>query len=74
MTCPTCHSGEIHAGTTTVTLERDSAIVVIRNVPATVCDTCGDYSLAEAVAAGLCQKAESAINRGAEVEILSYVA
>jgi len=71
ITCPTCHNGQFAQGATTVTLERDGALVIIRNVPAKRCDTCGVYNLSGTVATALYEKAEAAINRDAELEVLS---
>ena len=42
MRCTVCRNGETEPGTTTVTLERDGAVVVIRGVPAEVCENCGE--------------------------------
>ena len=37
MKCAICKHGELVAGTTTVTLERENATIVITHVPAKVC-------------------------------------
>ena len=42
VTCAICKQGEVVAGTTTVTLERGGTTVVIKAVPAGVCDNCGE--------------------------------
>lgn len=41
MRCAVCRNGETVSGATTVTLERDGRVVVIRGVPAKVCERCG---------------------------------
>jgi YgiT-type zinc finger domain-containing protein len=41
MTCPTCQTGETSPGTATKMLERGSTLVIVRHVPADVCDRCG---------------------------------
>lgn len=43
MKCVICKTGETRSGTTTVTLSRGETTVVIKNVPAEVCDTCGEH-------------------------------
>jgi hypothetical protein len=43
-------------------------------VPADVCGLCGEYYLSEAVSAKVLATAEDAVKRGAEVEILRWVA
>ena len=60
MTCLICKSGETNPGTTTVTLERDNTVVVIKDVPAQVCDNCGEYYLSEDVSTGIYAIAEEA--------------
>ncbi len=39
-----------------------------------ICQNCGEYYLSESVTAEVLQKAEDAVNKGAEVEIIRYVA
>ena len=39
--CPLCHGGNKQTGTTTFTVELGFGVVVIRKVPAQVCDQCG---------------------------------
>lgn len=74
MTCIVCKNGEPKAGYVTVTLTRGQSTVVFRGVPADVCDNCGEYYLSEAIAGDLLQRADSAVQRGAEVEIVRYAA
>jgi YgiT-type zinc finger domain-containing protein len=74
MTCLLCKNGETRPGTVTVTLERGRTVVVVRDVPADVCDNCGEYYLDSSVAQEVYQRAEAAVARNAEVEILRYAA
>lgn len=74
MKCTICMLGETQPGTTTITLERDGSTIVIKQVPAEVCDACGEGYLSEAVTRRVKETAEQAVARGAEVEILRYVA
>ncbi|HME33279.1 MAG TPA: type II toxin-antitoxin system MqsA family antitoxin [Terriglobales bacterium] len=74
MTCVLCKNGETHPGTVTVTLERGKTVVVVRDVPADVCENCGEYYLDSSVAQEVYQRAEAAVARNAEVEILRYAA
>ena len=59
---------------TTVTLERGESAIIVRGVPANVCVNCGEYYLDEEVARKVMGLAESAVQRGIEVEILRYAA
>ncbi len=42
--------------------------------PADVCENCGEYYLSEPVAQRLYEKAEEAVARNAEVEVIRYAA
>ncbi|MEH1921187.1 type II toxin-antitoxin system MqsA family antitoxin [Nostoc sp.] len=74
MRCVICQHGETKPGLVTVTLERDECIIVFKKVPAEICDNCGEYYLSDAVTKQVLEKAESAINNGAELEIIRYAA
>lgn len=74
MTCSICRRGTTAPGETSVVLERDDAVVIVRGVPAEICDECGEYYLSEAVGQTVLNLGEAAILRGAEVEIVRYAA
>lgn len=74
MNCSVCKRGRTAPGETSVVLEREPAIVIVRGVPADICDECGEYYLAEAVSTIVLRLGEEAVARGAEVEIVRYAA
>jgi YgiT-type zinc finger domain-containing protein len=74
MKCALCKQGETYPGKVTVTLQREDTLVIIKQVPANVCENCGGYYLSESVTALVLQKAEEAVRKGAEVEILRFAA
>ena len=74
MKCVICKHGETKPGLVTVTLERDECIIVLKKVPAEICDNYGEYYLSDAATEQVLEKAESAINNGAELEIIRYAA
>jgi len=74
MTCALCKTGQTQLGTVTVTLERNRTVVVFKDVPADVCQNCGEYYLSQAVTERIYKQAEEAVQRNAEVEILRYAA
>ncbi|MBW4626247.1 MAG: type II toxin-antitoxin system MqsA family antitoxin [Brasilonema octagenarum HA4186-MV1] len=74
MQCVICKHGETQPGWVTVTLERNNTIVILKGVPAEVCNNCGEYYLNESVTNEVLKRAEEAVNKGAEVEILRYAA
>jgi len=74
MKCGICKTGDTGPGTTTVTLQREDATLIFQGVPADICGDCGEYYLSEAVTAEVLARAETAVQRGAAVEILRYAA
>jgi YgiT-type zinc finger domain-containing protein len=72
--CVICKHGETKPGLVTVTLEGDECIIILKKVPAEICNNCGEYYLSDAVTEQVLEKAESAINNGAELEIIRYAA
>jgi YgiT-type zinc finger domain-containing protein len=72
MKCVVCKQDETKPGTTTVTLERDGATVVIKGVPARVCPNCGEEYVDERVTRKLLQTAEDAVRHGVQVDIRQY--
>ena len=74
MKCAICKNGETRPGTTTVTMTRGEATIVIKNVPAEVCDNCGEYYLDDAISAKILSMAEEAIKQNHEVEVIQFAA
>lgn len=74
MICVICKTGETCPGTATVTLERDGATVVIKAVPARVCQNCGEEYVDENVTAQLLKTAEKAVRAGVQVDVRTYAA
>ena len=74
MKCVICKQGQTNKGSATITLERGHTTVVIRDVPAEVCENCGEYYLNEEVTDKIQKLAELAVQHGVEVEVLCYAA
>jgi YgiT-type zinc finger domain-containing protein len=74
MKCTFCKQGTTKQGNVTVTLSRENTVVVIKNVPAEVCENCSEYFLSEKITEQILSWAEDAVEKGAEVEILRYAA
>jgi YgiT-type zinc finger domain-containing protein len=74
MKCVVCRQGETRPGRTTVVLQRGSATVVINDVPAQVCENCGEEYVDEQVAESVLAAAEASARAGVRVEIRDYVA
>lgn len=67
MKCVICKHGEMQPGTTTVTLTRGDMTLVIKGVPALICDNCGEEYVDEAVTARLLALADDAASGGVQV-------
>ena len=72
MKCMICKHGETKEGTTTVTLEKDSSTIVFKEVPAHICDNCGEKYIDESTTKELLNKARSIVKNGVEVDIRKY--
>jgi YgiT-type zinc finger domain-containing protein len=71
--CPACQRGHLVRGTTTATFEAGGTTVVIRNVPADVCDACGEGAFDPLTSDRLVALAESAAGwSGAPIQICDY--
>ena len=70
--CTTCKNGTMHKDATTVTFDKDNVVIVFRNVPAEVCDMCGDYIIEGSIAAKLLKTAKEERAKGHEISILNY--
>lgn len=74
MKCVICRQGQTRPGNITVTLERGKSTLILKSVPAEVCENCGEqYVDAETTTKLLCE-AEQAVRAGVEVEVRSYAA
>lgn len=70
--CPICNVSTLRQGLHVSTFEKDGAVVVIKQVPGWVCDSCGESYDNEGTAERVLHLARSAFERGAEVEVLRY--
>ncbi len=74
MKCVICKQGETEPGKATVTFERDGMTLVVKSVPARVCQNCGEEYLDDETVKNLLTSAEEAAQTGVQVEIREYVA
>ena len=72
MKCVICKHGETIEGTTTITLERASSTLVFKDVPAQVCDNCGEKYVDQQTTQTLLKKANELIENGTEVDIRKF--
>ena len=74
MICPICRCGHTRPGFASVTLERDLTTLLFKDVPAQVCDNCGEEFIDEPTSANLLNTAEAAVRDGIQVELRRYAA
>lgn len=74
MKCVICKEGETQPGTTTVTLTRGEVTLVIKKVPADICENCGEYYLSDEISRKILTLAEEAMKHNLEVEVIQFAA
>ena len=72
MKCVICKEGDTKLGTTTVLLERDHITMVVKDVPAEVCQNCQEAYVDEATTRQLLEDAERLAKSGTQVDIRQY--
>ncbi|MDP4187228.1 MAG: type II toxin-antitoxin system MqsA family antitoxin [Bacteroidota bacterium] len=69
MECVICKNGTTFQGLTTVTLNNDKSVVVIKEVPAQICNNCGHYYLDDHIAEKVMALAREISKKGVEIEV-----
>ena len=69
--CPEC-GGVKRPGTTTFTVDLGFGVIVVRNVPATVCSQCGADWIADNIAERLEAMVSDARKRQRQVEVTAF--
>ena len=70
--CFNCPEGTYEPDTTTRTLEKGSTVLVVKDVPALVCDKCGDPAFSESVSARLEALLEDAVVHDVELQVRRF--
>ncbi len=70
MICLTCKVGTPEPGLTIVTLERNGAIIVFKDVSARICTNCGEKYFDADITGRLLTLAGDTISKGAELEVV----
>ena len=74
MKCVICRNGETFEGRITILLEKGQTTLVFKDVPAQVCENCGEEYLSSGTNNDLLKKAKEAVARGVDFEMLRYAA
>ena len=70
--CGVCGSGHRKPGTTTITVDRGSLVLVFRHVPASVCDNCESAIVDVDVARELERQVAAAVAAGVTTDVRDY--
>jgi YgiT-type zinc finger domain-containing protein len=68
-----CKFGETHPGWATVTVTRGETVLVIKDVPADVCDNCGEEYVDADTTRRLEQTTRAAIESGVQIEVRKFI-
>lgn len=74
MKCVICKNGQTANQTVTVTLEQNGKTFVFKDVPARVCENCGEQYLEEETSKRLIGLAQEAAKSGMELTIAKFKA
>lgn len=74
MRCVMCKHGQTAPGETTLAFTRGEATVVVKHIPADVCQTCGEPYVDGETSAQLLHLVREAFEVGLEVAVRHYVA
>lgn len=74
MKCVICQHGYTEKGFTTVTLERNESVLIFKQVPADICDNCGEVYLESEINQALLSQAEKELQRGVFLEMVNFSA
>jgi len=72
MKCRICAGGETRPGETTVTLERGGTTLVVKGVPARICENCAEAYVDEETTARLLKAAEAAVLARVQVDVREF--
>ena len=74
MNCPLCRNGLLKAGRADTSIFHEGLVLVVRDVPADICDNCGEQFFDADVTDRLLDLAEEAVQAGVLVDVRRYVA
>jgi len=73
MNCVLC-KGTMHNGTTHFPIDRDSQFLLVKNVPALICEQCGEMFIDDKVYQKIEEIVNSVQNSNVEIEVLRFAA
>jgi YgiT-type zinc finger domain-containing protein len=73
MKCPICRHGETEKGFATVILERHTTTLIFKQVPASICNNCGEEFINETISSELFKVAKQAVKMGVQLDVRNYI-
>ena len=74
MKCAICKHGNTVEGRITIAMDKGETTLVFKEVPAQICNNCGEEYLSAEINKQLLKLANDAIKRGVSLELLKYAA
>ncbi len=74
MTCVVCRAGEVNQGKASLTIERGDMTLVLKAIPARVCEKCGEAYFDEATTRRIEAIADQLERAGIRVAVQEYAA
>ena len=74
MMCVVCKNGQTRPGYTTVTLEKNGGALVVRKVPAEMCENCGEAYVSAEVTRTLLESARTTLRAGVDLDVREFAA
>ena len=72
MRCVICKHGELEPGVTSILFEQVGCTIVMKEVPANICNTCGESYVDDKVAQKLLDQVNTAVHQGIVVDVRKY--
>ena len=74
MICPICKNGHTVPGLASVTLERQTTTLLFKEVPAHICENCGEEFIDDNISIRLLATAEASARNGVQFELRRFAA
>jgi len=70
MKCPVCKNGSTRVGKSTLTIDIKGHLFFFKDVPAMICNNCGEVYFSSAISKQVYQTAIESVKKGSEFEII----
>jgi YgiT-type zinc finger domain-containing protein len=74
MKCSICKNSETTDGYTSITFSKEQLVYVVKNVPARICDNCGEQYVDKKTASALLKTANEAFKNNVIIDVREFKA